>query len=205
MSGFRPSGWRRFCFELRKIGESDLDQRAYPVLDSGLARERERLLVALADLRRVHSLLEAIVPREQCRLDTNTGVVPHPPKPYCKPTRVLIADDERLFVDALELILAADDRIEVVGRALDGREAVVLARELEPDVVLMDLSMPGIDGFAAIAAIVADEITRRIVVLSGSADPGDIDKAREAGAVAYLMKDRIADELVPGVLAAAAA
>jgi DNA-binding NarL/FixJ family response regulator len=120
-----------------------------------------------------------------------------------QPTTVLIADDERLFVDALELILAADERIEVVGRALNGREAIALARELAPDVVLMDLSMPGIDGFDAIAAIVADDATRRVVVLSGSADPGDIDKAEAAGAAGYLMKDRIADELVPGVLAAA--
>ena len=120
-----------------------------------------------------------------------------------QPTRVLIADDERLFVDALELILAADARIEVVGRALDGREAIALARELDPDVVLIDLSMPGIDGFGAIAAIVAENASRRVVVLSGSADPGDVEKAMAAGASRYLMKDRIADELVPGVLGAA--
>lgn len=119
-----------------------------------------------------------------------------------QPTTVLIADDERLFVDALELILAADERIEVIGRALDGREAIALARELEPDVVLMDLSMPGVDGFDAIAAIVADNSTRRVVVLSGSADPEDMEKAQAAGAAGYMMKDRIADELVPGVLAA---
>lgn len=119
-------------------------------------------------------------------------------------TRVLIADDERLFVDALELILEADERIEVVGRALNGREAIILARDLDPDVVLMDLSMPGVDGFGAIAAIVAETASPRVVVLSGSADPGDMEKARAAGAVGYLMKDKIADELVPGVLAAAA-
>jgi DNA-binding NarL/FixJ family response regulator len=118
-------------------------------------------------------------------------------------TRVLIADDERLFVDALELILDADERIEVVGRALNGRDAITLARDLDPDVVLMDLSMPGLDGFGAIAAIVAQAGSQRIVVLSGSADPADMEKAREAGAVAYLMKDKIADDLVPGVLAAA--
>jgi DNA-binding NarL/FixJ family response regulator len=119
------------------------------------------------------------------------------------PTRVLIADDERLFVRALELILGSDERIEVVGRALDGCEAIALARDLDPDVVVMDLSMPGVDGFGAIAAMIAESGSRRIVVLSGSADPGDMEKAREAGAVGYLMKDRIADELVPGVLAAA--
>jgi DNA-binding NarL/FixJ family response regulator len=119
------------------------------------------------------------------------------------PTRVLIADDERLFVDALELILGADERIEVVGRALDGRQAILLARELDPDVVLIDLSMPGVDGFGAIAAMLEETGSRRVVVLSGSADPEDMERAREAGAVGYLMKDRIADDLVPGVLAAA--
>ncbi len=122
-----------------------------------------------------------------------------------QPTSVLIADDERLFVAALELILTADDRIEVVGRALDGSQAIALARELEPDVVLMDLSMPGIDGIRATEAIVAGGTMQRVVVLSGSADPEDMEKARQAGAFAYLTKDRIADELVPGVLAAAAA
>jgi DNA-binding NarL/FixJ family response regulator len=120
------------------------------------------------------------------------------------PTTVLIADDERLFAAALELMLADEERIEVVGRAKDGRDAIALARELDPDVVLMDLSMPGIDGFDAIAAIVADDASRRIVVLSGSADPCDIEKARGLGAAGYVTKDRIADQLVPGVLAAAA-
>ena len=72
-------------------------------------------------------------------------------------TRVLIADDQRLFAEALELILASDERIEVVGRAFDGEQAVELARELAPDVVLMDLSMPGLDGFDAIEAILGDD------------------------------------------------
>jgi DNA-binding NarL/FixJ family response regulator len=120
-------------------------------------------------------------------------------------TRVLIADDEHLFVEALETILGADDRIEVVGRARTGSEAISLAGELAPDVVLMDLSMPGLDGFQAIAAIVAGRPACRVVVLSGSADPDDMEKAERAGAVSYLTKERIADDLVPRVLAAAAA
>lgn len=120
-------------------------------------------------------------------------------------TRVLIADDERLFAEALELILESDDRIEVVGRAHSGAEAISLTGELDPDVVLMDLSMPGLDGFEAIAAIVARHPGCRVVVLSGSADPDDIRKAEEAGATSYLTKERIADDLVPRVLAAGAA
>jgi DNA-binding NarL/FixJ family response regulator len=118
-------------------------------------------------------------------------------------TRVLIADDERLFAEALELILGSDERIEVVGRARDGEEAVALARELDPDVVLMDLSMPGMDGFAATRAIVSENAARRVVVLSGSADPDDVAKAGESGACGYLRKENIADELVPRVLSAA--
>ena len=66
-----------------------------------------------------------------------------------KPLRVLIADDHRLFAEALEAILAADERIEVVGQAGDGSEAVELARKLEPGLVLMDVSMPVLDGFEA--------------------------------------------------------
>ena len=119
------------------------------------------------------------------------------------PTRVLIADDSQLFGDAIELILEADERIEVVGRALDGAQAVTLARELDPDVVLLDVSMPGVGGIEAIEAMLRDDASRRVLVLTGSADPADREKAQEAGAVGYLTKEQIANELVPGVLAAA--
>jgi DNA-binding NarL/FixJ family response regulator len=119
------------------------------------------------------------------------------------PTRVLIADDSHLFCDAIEAILDADERIEVVGRALDGAQAVTLARELDPDIVLLDLSMPGVGGIEAIRAMLKDDTRRRVLVLTGSPDPADRKKAREAGAVGYLTKEQIADELIPGVLAAA--
>lgn len=118
------------------------------------------------------------------------------------PVRILIADDEQLFGDALELILGADSRVAVVGRALDGRQAVALARALDPDVVLIDLSMPGVNGFDAIREMVAENGGRRVVVLSGSADPSDLARARDAGARGYLMKEHIADELVSEVLRA---
>ncbi|HEX4518037.1 MAG TPA: response regulator transcription factor [Gaiellaceae bacterium] len=116
------------------------------------------------------------------------------------PVRVLVVDDERLFVEALELILGTDGRLEVVGHALDGQKAVAMARELDPDVVLIDLSMPGVDGFDAIQAMLVDEPERRIVVLSGSADPDDIANAREAGARDYLLKDEIAGNLSERVI-----
>jgi DNA-binding NarL/FixJ family response regulator len=114
--------------------------------------------------------------------------------------RVLIADDEPLFGEALEVLLGVDDRIEVVGRALDGSEAVELARELDPDVVLMDLSMPGVDGFAATERILARDRDAHVLVLSGSDDPADIAKAREAGAAGYITKDLIAERLVDAIL-----
>jgi DNA-binding NarL/FixJ family response regulator len=115
--------------------------------------------------------------------------------------RVLIADDEPLFAEALEVLLQADGRIEVVGRAGDGSEAVELARQLEPDVVLMDLSMPGTDGFRATEQL-AGRPGVHVLVLTGSDDPADVDKARRAGAVGYVTKDRIAETLVGAILEA---
>jgi DNA-binding NarL/FixJ family response regulator len=114
--------------------------------------------------------------------------------------RVLIADDEPLFAEALEVLLGADERIEVVGRALDGSQAIELARTLGPDVVLMDLSMPGVDGFGATKQILAEDADTHVLVLSGSDDPADIAKARDAGAAGYITKDRIAENLVEAIL-----
>jgi DNA-binding NarL/FixJ family response regulator len=120
-------------------------------------------------------------------------------KPKPEPVRVLVADDHRLFTEALTAILAADERIEVVGQAGDGREAVELARTLEPDVVLMDVSMPVIDGFEATQEIRAVG-GARVVMLTGSNSRDDVDRSREAGASGYVTKDRIASELVDAIL-----
>ena len=84
-----------------------------------------------------------------------------------KPVRVLVADDHRLFVEALEAILAPDKRIEIVGTAANGAEAVSLAAELEPDVVLMDISMPVMDGIEALRAIRGAEDGACILMLTG--------------------------------------
>ena len=117
-----------------------------------------------------------------------------------KPLRVLIADDHRLFVEALDAILAADERIEVVGRASDGNEAVELARTLEPDVVLMDVSMPVLDGFEATREIRAAVESVRVLMLTGSNSRADVDRSRAAGASGYVTKDRIASELVAAIV-----
>ena len=117
-----------------------------------------------------------------------------------KPLRVLIADDHRLFVEALDAILAADERIEVVGRASDGNEAVELARTLEPDVVLMDVSMPVLDGFEATREIRSAGEGVHVLMLTGSNSREDVDRSREAGASGYVTKDRIASELVAAIV-----
>ena len=116
---------------------------------------------------------------------------------------VLIADDQRLFAEALTVILSADERIEVVGQAADGREAVELARERRPDVVLMDLNMPVMDGFEATRQLASAARAPAVLVLTGSDSPADVARARAAGAAAYLTKDHIADDLVRAIFAAA--
>jgi DNA-binding NarL/FixJ family response regulator len=117
-----------------------------------------------------------------------------------KPIRVLIADDHRLFAQALEAILATDDRIAIAGHARDGVEAVRLARELQPGVILMDISMPAMDGFEATRTIRTETPAAVVLMLTGSNSRTDVDRARQAGAAGYVTKDRIAAELIDAIL-----
>jgi DNA-binding NarL/FixJ family response regulator len=114
--------------------------------------------------------------------------------------RVLIADDHRLFAEALEAILMTDERLEVAGHARDGAEAVKLATSLDPDVVLMDISMPVMDGFQATQQIRQGAPRASVLMLTGSNARTDVDRARAAGAAGYVTKDRIAAELVEAIL-----
>jgi two-component system, NarL family, nitrate/nitrite response regulator NarL len=116
------------------------------------------------------------------------------------PIRVLIADDHRLFAEALEAILAGDARISVVATAADGREAVRLTEELSPDVVLMDISMPVMDGIEAARTIKSGNDGACILMLTGSNSRSDVDRARQAGAAGYVTKDRIAAELIDAIV-----
>jgi two-component system, NarL family, response regulator NreC len=118
---------------------------------------------------------------------------------------VVIVDDQRLFAEALEAILSTDGRITVVGRAEDGRGAIELAREHTPDVVLMDIAMPVMDGIEATRAIRDELPETRVIVLTGSAANQDVSRARSAGATGYVTKDQIAGDLVRAILDAAAA
>jgi two-component system nitrate/nitrite response regulator NarL len=117
--------------------------------------------------------------------------------------RVLIADDHRLFAEALEAILAGEGSIEVVGRARNGAEAVELALELGPDLVLMDISMPVMDGVEATRRIRELRPDACVLMLTGSNAAADIDRSRDAGAAGYVTKDRIASELVEAIIEAA--
>lgn len=118
-----------------------------------------------------------------------------------EPVRVLIVDDHPVVREGLAGMIAghaatADDRrIEVVGEAGDGREAIDLFRRLQPDIVLMDLRMPGMDGVQAIEQIREESPQARILVLTTYDSDADILRAVEAGATGYLMKDSPRREL----------
>ena len=114
--------------------------------------------------------------------------------------RVLIADDHRLFGQALEAILATDDRLEVIGHAADGAEAVQLALNVDPDVTLMDIAMPIMDGLQATKQIRKQKPQACILMLTGSNSRSDVDRSRRAGAAGYVTKDRIAAELIDAIV-----
>ncbi|HSK55631.1 MAG TPA: response regulator transcription factor [Jiangellales bacterium] len=117
--------------------------------------------------------------------------------------RVLLADDHPVVRAGLAGMLATESDIEVVGEAGDGDEAVAMARALRPDLVLMDLRMPRLDGADATARILADVPATRVLVLTTYDTDGDILRAVEAGATGYLLKDTPRDRLADAVRAAA--
>jgi DNA-binding NarL/FixJ family response regulator len=117
--------------------------------------------------------------------------------------RVLLADDQPVFTAMLEAALAGDDQIEVVGHATNGGEALALAARLAPDVILMDISMPLMDGLEATRRLREAGAPARVLMLTESDLPGDVMRARTAGAAAYLAKTRIASDLGAAIRAVA--
>jgi DNA-binding NarL/FixJ family response regulator len=119
--------------------------------------------------------------------------------------RVVLADDQALVRDGLAMILSAQQDIDVVGEAADGAEALVLVRELSPDVVLMDVRMPGIDGIEATRSLLDDPENRtRILILTTFDLDEYVYEALEAGASGFLLKDVPRAQLVAAVRAIAA-
>ena len=119
------------------------------------------------------------------------------------PVRVLLVDDQGLFREALRALLSVRDEITVVGEAGDGLAAIERAAELRPDVILMDLRMPVLDGVAATRRLRVEQPAVRVVALTTFDDDQDVFAALRAGAVGYLLKDVSADRLVEAVVAAA--
>jgi DNA-binding NarL/FixJ family response regulator len=142
----------------------------------------------------------------------NAPVVPAPapvpsnpmesdPVPDTDPIRVLIADDHALFRRGLEMVLQGEPGLELVGQASDGQEAVQLAGEVVPDVVLMDIRMPKMTGIEAARKMKEVAPSAKIVILTISDEDDDLFEAIRAGASGYLLKDIPLDELAGSVRA----
>jgi DNA-binding NarL/FixJ family response regulator len=116
--------------------------------------------------------------------------------------RVLVVDDQALFREALVALLAVQPGIEVVGEAANGRDAVEAAGRLRPDVVLMDLRMPVLDGVGATRQLRVDHPSVRVLALTTFDGDAEVFPALRAGAVGYLLKDATTDRLVEAVVAA---
>lgn len=117
--------------------------------------------------------------------------------------RLLVADDHAMVRDGLTQLFASYEDVELLDAVADGRAAVAAAESRQPEVILMDLQMPVMDGVEATRRILSDRPQTRIVVLTSFADRQRILDALDAGACGYLLKDAEAEEVVHGVRAAA--
>ena len=121
------------------------------------------------------------------------------PQPRHRPLRVLIADDHPGYARTLGSVLAHTPGIEISGVAVDGVEAVELALGLRPDVVVLDVNMPRLDGFGAARRIRRELPGTRVVIVTGAPEPGGFQRAFEVGAARYLAKDCGVDDLLGAV------
>jgi DNA-binding NarL/FixJ family response regulator len=122
--------------------------------------------------------------------------------PAHSPLRIIVADDHTVMRSGLVALLAAEPTLDIVGEAEDGREAVSLVERLEPDVALLDLRMPVLDGVGATARIAAGLRRTRVLILTTYDTDTEIERAVEAGATGYLLKDATRPQLVEAIHAA---
>jgi DNA-binding NarL/FixJ family response regulator len=120
------------------------------------------------------------------------------------PIRIVIADDHSVVRQGLKMFLGLDPELEVIGEASNGAEAVKMAHELKPDVVLMDMLMPVMDGIAATEQIRREIPDTEVIALTSVLEDSSVVGAVKAGAIGYLLKDTQADELCRAIKAAAA-
>ena len=116
--------------------------------------------------------------------------------------RVLLVDDEPMFLAALEALLATDDRIDVVGMADSAVQALEIAEEQHPDVALVDLAMPGLDGFELTRRLLRNHAAGHVLAVSGLTQERDVERAIEAGASAFLLKGGLYTEVAEAIVAA---
>lgn len=117
--------------------------------------------------------------------------------------RLMIADDHAVVREGLRMFLDEEDDVEVVAEAADGEQAVALAGRLKPDVVLMDLMMPKLDGLSALKKLRDDGVESRVLVLTTFVDDAQVRDAVQAGAIGYLLKDVSRSELLAAIRSAA--
>ncbi|WP_223285947.1 response regulator transcription factor [Kocuria atrinae] len=124
--------------------------------------------------------------------------------PQATPVRLLLADDQKLMRQALRVFVENEPGMEVVGEAQDGRSAVIQAKTLHPDVVLMDLQMPRLDGVAATEEVLAACPNTKVVAVTTFHSEEYVIPALRAGASAYLLKDSEPEDIVAGIRSAVA-
>ncbi|MFD8690234.1 response regulator [Streptomyces sp. NPDC059651] len=115
------------------------------------------------------------------------------------PLRIILADDHTVMRAGLVALLSSEPTVEIVGEAGDGREAVRIVERLRPDVALLDLRMPVLDGVGATLEIVAGEAPTRVLILTTYDTDADIERGVEAGATGYLLKDATREQLVEAI------
>jgi DNA-binding NarL/FixJ family response regulator len=121
-----------------------------------------------------------------------------------RPIRVLLVDDHAMFIAALHALLDHDERVEIVGETDNGAHALELEEELHPDVALVDLQLPVMDGFETTRRLHERRPNLRVVVISGVSTEGVAEQAAAAGAHAFLFKGGLHDEIIDTILEASA-